>query len=98
MSNALRKLQRGVIMNQCYQRDGHKRAFNEEWEKVNYCKETNDEGEVIAAKKVKVEKKKQRHFDDGKSYVKYLKAMKTYFDGIRNKQSKANTNTKAKVC
>ena len=98
MSNALRKLQRGVIINQCYQRDGHKRAFNDEWEKVHYGKETDDEGKVVAAKKVKVEKKKQRHFDDGKSYVKYLNAVKSYIDGVKNKQNKSNTNAKAKVC
>lgn len=98
MSNALRKLQRGVVMNQCYQRDGHKRGFEDEWSKVHYGEKTDDEGKVIAAKKVKVEKKKQRHFDDGKSYVKYLKAMKTYIDDVRNNQSKANMNAKSKVC
>ena len=98
MSSALRKLQRGVIMNQCYQRDGHKKGFEDEWEKIHYGEKKDDDGNVVAAKKAKVEKKKQRHFDDGKSYVKYLKAMKTYIDGVRNKQSKANTNAKAKVC
>ena len=98
MSSAFRKLQRGVIRNQCYQRDGHTRAFEDEWEKVHYGKEVDDEGKVVAVKKVKVEKKKQRHFDDGRSYVKYLKAMKTYIDSVRSKQSKANTNAKAKVC
>lgn len=102
MSNALRKLQRGVIINQCYQRDGHKRAFNDEWERIHYGKteEVDEDGKVVSVKltKKKVEKPKQRHFDDGRSYVKYLKAMKTYIDGVRNKQSKANTNAKAKVC
>lgn len=98
MSSALRKLQRSVIRNKCYQRDGHTRAFEDEWNKVHYGEEVDDDGKVVAAKKVKVEKKKQRHFDDGKSYVKYLKAMKTYIDGVRSKQSKANTNAKAKVC
>lgn len=98
MSSTLRKLQRGAIRNKCYQRDGHTRAFKDEWEKVHYGKEVDDEGKVMSVKSKKVEKKKQRHFDDGKSYVNYLKAMKTFIESVRNKQSKANTNAKAKVC
>lgn len=97
--SGLRSLQRGAIRNQCYKRDHHKRAFKDEWNKIHYgVVEETDNDKVVATKKKKVEKKKQRHFDDGKSYVKYLKAMKTYIDGARSKQSKANTSAKAKVC
>jgi hypothetical protein len=98
MSSTLRKLQRDVIRNKCYQRDGHTGEFKDEWEKIHYGKEVDNEGKVVSVKSKKVEKPKQKHFDDGKSYVKYLKAVKTYIDSVRNKQTKANMNAKAKVC
>ena len=100
MSGTLRKLQRNVIKNQCYQKDHHVKGFEDEWERVHYGKteEVDDDGKVVSVKSNKVEKPKQRHFDNGKSYLRYLKAMKSYIDGVKNNQSKANMNAKAKVC
>lgn len=100
MSGTLRRLQREVIKNQCYQRDGRKKAFKDEWEKVHYGIEEANENEAASVKSKKVEKTKQRHFDDGKAYVKHLKAVKSFVESMRNKtsQNKSNTNAKTKVC
>lgn len=101
MSSSLRRLQRDVIRNKCYMRNGNKKSFKNEWEKIHYgeIEETNDDGEVIAVKSKKVEKPKQQHFDNSKSYLKYLKAAKAFAESVRNKsQTKSNTNAKAKVC
>lgn len=99
--SSLRRLQRDVIRNKCYKRNGNKKSFKNEWDKLHYgvIEETNDDGEVVTVKSKKVEKSKQRHFDDGKSYLRYLKAAKAFAESVRNKsQNKSNTNAKAKVC
>lgn len=93
--STLRKLQREVIKNQCYKRNGNKKSFKNEWDKFHYGEEiVDDDGKVIVAKKTKVEKKKQRHFDNGKSYVKYLKAWKSMIDNMKTNKS----NAREKVC
>lgn len=99
MSGTFRKMQRKILKTQCYKNNHNTKAFASEWEKFHYgmVEETDDNDNKVLKSK-KVEKTKKRHFDDGKSYVKYLKAMKTYIDSVRNNQNKSNTNAKAKVC
>lgn len=99
MSSSLRRLQRDVIRNKCYMRNGNKKSFKNEWEKFHYgeVEETNDEGEVIAVKSNKVEKPKKQHFDNGKSYMKYIKAMKAFAENVRNK-SHNKSSAREKVC
>lgn len=95
--SSLRSLQRGVIRNQCYKRDGHTKAFKDEWEKIHYGKEVDNEGKV-SVKTKKVEKPKQTHFDDGKSYMKRLKAAKAFFESVKNKNGNSSTSAREKVC
>ena len=92
----LRRLQREVIKSQCYKENGNKKAFKDRWEKLHYGVEEveNEESTVAKAKKVKnTEKTKKHHFDDGRAYVKHLKAWKSVIDNMKNK-----TNAKEKVC
>ena len=98
---ALRKLQRESIRHRCYQRDHHKRAFKDEWDKVHYgvTEEVDKDGKVIATKSKKKEKRKQGHFDNGKVYIRHIQAVKAFVESMRNKdQNKSNMNAKAKVC
>ncbi len=92
--STLRSLQRKAIMNKC-KRNGNTKAFKNEWEKIHYGKEVDKDGNVTL-KTRKVEKKKQRHLDDGKAYARHLKAMKSFVNSMRN-QTKT-TNAKEKVC
>lgn len=94
--SSLRRLKREVVKNKCYKENHNTRAFHHEWEKVHYgvTEEVDNDGNVVSAKSNKVEKKKQRHFDDGKNYVKYLKAWKSMIDNMRTNKS----NAREKVC
>ena len=93
--STLRSLKREIIKTQCYKQNGNKKTFKEEWEKVHYGKNVvDDDGNVIKAKKEKVEKKKQNHFDNGKSYMKYLKSWKSMVENIKTNKS----NAREKVC
>lgn len=91
--STLRKLEREVIKNKCYKRNHNTKSFKHEWEKFHYGVEENNE-EVKAVKKST--KRKQKHFDDGKAYIKHLKAVKSFIDGMKNKTPK--TNAREKVC
>lgn len=93
--STLRSLQRKAIRNKCYKKNGNTKAFNSEWERIHYGKEVDKDGNVTV-KKVKTEKKKQRHLDDGRVYAKHLKSMKSFFDSMRN-QAKS-VNAREKVC
>ena len=95
--SSLRSLQRGVIKHQCYKRDGHTKAFKDEWEKIHYGKEVTD-NEKKSVKSKKSEKTKQKHFDDGKSLLGYLKAARAFADSVKNKNGNSNTSAREKVC
>lgn len=93
--STLRKLQRSVIRNKCYKENGSTKGFEEKWERLHYGEDVvGDDGNVVVAKKSKVEKKKQRHFDDGRAYMKYLKSWKSMIDNMKTNKS----NAKTKVC
>lgn len=92
--STLRKLEREVIRNQCYKKNHNKKEFKHEWEKFHYGEDVFDnDGNVVTAKKAKVEKKK-KHFDNGKQYAKYLKAWKSMVENMRTNKS----NAREKVC
>lgn len=91
--STLRTLQRNAIKAQCYKKYGHRHAFKDTWEAIHYGKEVDGDGNV---KTKKVEKPKQNHFDDGRTYSKYLNAAKTFANSVKNK--KTTTNAKEKVC
>lgn len=93
--STLRKLEREVIKNQCYKENHNKKSFKHEWEKFHYRQDVlDDDGNVVVAKKSKVEKKKQRHFDNGKNYMNYLKSCKSMIDNMKANKS----NAREKVC
>lgn len=93
--STLRKLQREVLRNQCYKKNGNMKSFNDEWSKLHYGKteEVDEEGNVVAVKSKKVEKKVKKHYDDGRAYTKYLKAWKSMVDNMKTK-----SNAREKVC
>lgn len=93
--SALRTLQRNAIKAQCYKKYGHRHAFKDTWEAIHYGKEVDDDGNVTTKSK-KVEKARQNHFDDGRTYSKYLKAAKAFVNNVKN--NKNTTNAKEKVC
>lgn len=93
--STLRSLQRKAIKNKCYKKNGNTKAFKNEWERIHYGKEVDKDGNVTMKTK-KVEKPKQKHIDNGKAYMRHLKAMKSFVDNMKN-QSKT-TNAREKVC
>ena len=97
--STLRSLHRGVIKNQYYQKNRNTKGFKNEWERIHYgrTEEFDDDGNVVSVKSNKIEKKKQKHYDDGKAYVRYFKAVKTFAENMRNK-SQNKTNVREKVC
>lgn len=94
--SAIRKLQRDVIRSRCYKQNSNKKAFKHEWEKFHYgqIEEKDNDGNVIGVKINKVEKQKRRHNDDGRTYMKYLKAWKSMIDNMKTNKS----NAREKVC
>lgn len=88
----LRKLERQVIRNQCYLRDGNTKAFKEEWDKHHYKRneEVDANGNVKSVRKRKSSKKKQRHHDNGKLLIKQLKAMKSFISNMKDKSKNKN--------
>lgn len=92
----LRKLQREVIRNKCYKQNHNTKAFKHEWEKFHYGEDVvDDDGNVVVSKKEKIEKKKQRHFDNGKNYTNYLKTWKSMVENMKANKSSA---VREKVC
>lgn len=98
MSSAIRKLQREVIRNRCYHENGNKQSFKDEWDKFHYGKteEVDDDGKVVAVKSKRAKKQNKSHADNGRVFVRQLKAMKAFADSMKNKVQ--NTNAKEKVC
>lgn len=94
--STLRKLQREVLKNQCYKKNGNTKSFNSEWDKIHYgrTEEVDENGNVTNIKSKKVEKKTKKHYDDGKVYTKYLKAWKSMIDNMKANKS----NAREKVC
>lgn len=96
--STLRSFKREMIRNQCYQKNRNTKAFKDEWERIHYGKteEFDDEGNIISVKSNKVNKKKQRHYDDGRAYVRHLKAVKSFISNMKNNAQKSNV--REKVC
>ena len=86
----LRKLEREVIRNKCYLRDGNTKSFKEEWDKHHYKRneEVDANGNVKSVRKKKSSKKKQHHHDNGKLLIKQWKAMKSFVENMKDKSKK----------
>lgn len=82
--SSLRKLEREVIRNKCYKRDGNTKAFKSEWEKHHYKEDVK-----------RVEKKKKRGYMTGKQLLMQMKLMKKLFGAV--KKASGNGNEPAMV-
>lgn len=92
----LRRMKREIVRNKCYKENHNTKAFHSEWDKFHYgeTEEVDDDGNVITVKPNKITKKKQRHFDNGKNYMNYLKSWKSMIDNMKANKS----NAREKVC
>lgn len=88
--SSLRKLQREVIRNQCYRKNGNTKNFKAEWDKVHPKRvETVDaKGNTVVTRKVS--NKKKRHNDNGKLIVRQLRAMKAFLTGLKEKKAQTD--------
>lgn len=97
MSNAIRKLQRNVIKTKCYEENHNTKGFKKEWDKyhVERIEQSTANGTVVTRKRTGA-KKKQRHEDNGRIFMKKLKAMKNYIDNVKKEKAtkKLLNNTK----
>lgn len=84
MSSAIRKLEREVIRNQCYAKDGNNKGFENAWNEYHYKESVDENGNTKPVEK-KAARKKQHHYDDGRVLVKQWKAMKSYIAEMREK-------------
>ena len=101
--SGLRSLERTVIRNQCYLKNGNTKGFKEAWEKYHYprTEKTNEDGTVVVSKKLSNSRKKQRHNDNGKVIVQQLKGFKAFINSLKQKKleekNKINNETNNKV-
>lgn len=88
--SSLRKLQREVIRNQCYCKNGNTKNFKAEWDKVHAKRvETVDaKGNTVVTRKAS--NKKKRHNDNGKLIVRQLRAMKSFLTGLKEKKAQTD--------
>ena len=88
--SSLRKLQREVIRNQCYRKNGNTKNFKAEWDKVHSKRvETVDvKGNTVVTRKAS--NKKKRHNDNGKLIVRQLRAMKSFLTGLKEKKAQTD--------
>lgn len=94
--SSLRSLERTVIRNQCYLKNGNTKGFKKAWEDYHYGRtETTDKnGNVVVTKKMSGAKKKRRHNDNGKLIVKQMKMFKNFLNELKAKADEASDNRK----
>lgn len=95
--SSLRRMKRNIVKNKCYKENHNIKAFHSEWEKFHYGvtgKVFDKEGNPVPEKPNKITKKKQKHFDNGKNYMNYLKAWKSMVENMKANKS----NAREKVC
>lgn len=88
--SSLRKLQREVIRNQCYRKNGNTKNFKAEWDKVHSkrVEMVDEHGNTVVTRK-KTSRKK-RHNDNGKLIVRQLRAMKSFIANLKDKKSQTD--------
>ncbi len=76
--SAMRSLQREVIKNQCYKKNGNTKAFKSEWNKFHGARmeQLTEDGAVVVRRKNG--QKKKRHHDNGKALIKTWQLMKKF--------------------
>ena len=77
---SIRKYERAIIRHRCIKRDGHARAFSEEWKTYHDAKvkariEQDEKNGKVTTIKTKPTTKKT-HYDNGKLWLKQLRNMK----------------------
>lgn len=89
--STMRSLQREVIKNKCYKRDGNTKAFKSEWEKFHGARmeQATKDGAIVTRRKNN--QKKRKHYDNGKTLVKTWQLMKNLFADRMAKNKKPKT-------
>lgn len=97
MSSMIRSMQREMIRQKCYKRDGNTKAFHSEWEKFHNPRvETTDADGKVTSKIKRTQKRKRTHTDDGRVFIKQLRAFKQFVNGLANaKKTDAEAVAKA---
>ena len=96
MGGTLRTLEREVIKNRCYRRDGHKKAFKYEWDKFHSGrKEVVDENGNVTSIRKKKNTKNSKH--NPNALAKQLKTMKALASNMKDKIQNKKEKTKQKV-
>lgn len=71
MNSIVRSMQRDIIRQRCYKRDGNTKAFHSEWEKFHNPRvETTDTNGNVTSKIKRTQKRKRIHTDNGKVFIK----------------------------
>lgn len=88
--STMRSLQREVIRNQCYKKNGNTKAFKSEWDKFHGARmeQATDNGTVVTRRKTG--QKKKRYHDNGKALIKTWQMMKKFITdkAAQNKKPK----------
>ena len=94
---SIRKYERAIIRHNCIKRDGHARAFSDEWKKYHDAKvksrieQKQKDGNVTTIRTKPVSTKK--HHDDGKLWLRQLRFMKNMIANMKEqKQSEKHDN------
>lgn len=96
MGGTLRKLEREVVRNKCYERDGNKKAFKYEWDKFHSKrKESVNSDESVVSVRKKKNTKNSKHSSN--VLAKQLKAMKSLASNVKEKIQNKKETTKQKV-
>ena len=84
---SIRKYERAIIKHRCIERDGHDKAFHEEWKKYHDAKVKNrtelaeKNGNVTAIRTKPITKK--THHDNGKLWLRQLRTMREMFANMK---------------
>lgn len=98
MSSMVRSMQREMVRQKCYKRDGNTKAFRAEWQKFHYprVEATDKNGNVTSKVKRVNQKRKRSHTDNGKVFIRQLRAFKQFVNGLKN-ADKSDANAVAEA-
>ena len=95
----MRKYERSIIRHQCIANDGNTKNFREEWKKYHDAKvkarteQVDKNGKITSIRNKPISKK--RHYDNGKLWLRQLRAMKSFIASIKKKTAENNQSEKA---
>ena len=96
----MRKYERAIIKARCIKRDGNAKNFSAEWKKYHDAKvkarieQQSQDGKVTAVRTKPTAKKSQHRYDNGKTMIRHMRAMKQMLANIK-KQAEEKKSEKA---